>query len=193
MGRGLGAAEGIRGERVDTGSGRARVGIRESGARLMRACAGTVPPGTEVNGRASRVHDLLGRRLASARYARGAPPHVPSAPLPAARAPSLTSSHCRPLPKMLAARIVGRRKIRPARSAYNLESRRSQARRAGGAGSGPRRRRRAPRASALARQRVGTGARDRSAGRVGTREPSVPWPRPRGRWHAAAERGVPRR
>ena len=51
---------------------------------------------------------------------------------------------------------------------------RSQARRAGGAGSGPRRRRRVPRASALTRQRVGIGARDRFAGRVRTREPSVP-------------------
>ena len=58
----------------------------EDGARLMRACAGTPPPGTEVNGRAVRVHDFLGLRLASARYARGAPTHVPSVALPAARA-----------------------------------------------------------------------------------------------------------
>jgi hypothetical protein len=36
------------------------------------------------------------------------------------------------------------------------------------------------------------GEGDRSAGRVGTRPPSVPWPRLRGRWHAAAE-GQPRR
>ena len=52
----------------------------------MRACAGTPPPGTEVNGRALRVHDFLGLRLASARCARGAPTHVPSVALPAARA-----------------------------------------------------------------------------------------------------------
>jgi hypothetical protein len=44
-------------------------------------------------------------------------------------------------------------------------------------GAHPRRRRRAPRASALGCQRVGTGASDRSAGRVGTRLPSVPWTR----------------
>ena len=67
------------------GTGR-KVGIGEGGARLMRACAGTPPPGTEVNGRATRVHDFLGLRLASTRYARGAPPHVPSVALPAARA-----------------------------------------------------------------------------------------------------------
>jgi hypothetical protein len=53
-----------------------------------------------------------------------------------------------------------------------------QARRAGRPGSTPRRRCRAPRASALACQRG---------------IPSVPWPRLRGRWHAAAERVVPRR
>jgi len=52
----------------------------------MRACAGTPPTGTEVNGRATRVHDFLGLRLASARCARGAPTHVPSGALPAARA-----------------------------------------------------------------------------------------------------------
>jgi len=52
----------------------------------MRACAGTPPPGTEVNGRAVRVHDFLGLRLASARDAGGAPTHVPSVALPAARA-----------------------------------------------------------------------------------------------------------
>jgi hypothetical protein len=52
----------------------------------VRACAGTPPPGTEVNGRATRVHDFLGLRLASARCARGAPTHVPSGALPAARA-----------------------------------------------------------------------------------------------------------
>ena len=36
--------------------------------------------------RAARVHDFLGLRLASARCARGAPAHVPSVALPAARA-----------------------------------------------------------------------------------------------------------
>jgi hypothetical protein len=36
--------------------------------------------------RALRVHDFLGLRLASARSARGAPTHVPSVALPAARA-----------------------------------------------------------------------------------------------------------
>ena len=66
--------------------------IGESGARPLRACAGTPPPGTEVNGRAARVHDFLGLRLASARKARGAPAHVPSGALPAARAPSLTAA-----------------------------------------------------------------------------------------------------
>jgi hypothetical protein len=52
----------------------------------VRACAGTPPPGTEVNGRAARVHDFLELRLASTRFASGAPPHVPSVALPAARA-----------------------------------------------------------------------------------------------------------
>ncbi len=47
----------------------------------------------------------------------------------------------------------------------------------GRAGTTPRRRRRVPRASALARQRVGIGASDRSAGRVRPRKPSVPWTR----------------
>src|SRR5664279_3126029 len=69
----------------------------EGGARLLRACAGTPPPGTEVNGRALRVHDFLDLRLASARFARGAPTHVPSGALPAARAPSLASAQSKTL------------------------------------------------------------------------------------------------
>jgi hypothetical protein len=77
-------------------------------------------------------------------------------------------------------RPFGRRRIWSASLGRPARISRGQARRAGGAGSGPRRRRRAPRASALGRQRVGTGARDRSSGRVRTRKPSVPWTREAG-------------
>jgi hypothetical protein len=51
--------------------------IRESGARLLRACASNASPGTSIFGRALRVRDGLGQRLASARKARGAPLYVP--------------------------------------------------------------------------------------------------------------------
>jgi hypothetical protein len=61
----------------------------------------------------------------------------------------------------------------------------------GRAGTTSRRRRIAHRASARGCQRLGTGASDRSSGRARTRLPSVPWTRPRGRWHAAAEGSSP--
>ena len=108
------ATRGEADERSSAGEGLSAV--RESGARLSRACAGTPPPGTEANGRDTRVHDLLGLRLAPSRWkpwegfhafrrrtqsgkahlrprdahcVGGAPAHVPSDALPAARAPSL--------------------------------------------------------------------------------------------------------
>ena len=45
--------------------------MRERGARLLRACAGTPPPGTEVNGRAARVHVLANDRASSATHRAG--------------------------------------------------------------------------------------------------------------------------
>src|SRR5664279_2215135 len=62
-----------------------------------RTGSGRQSPPSPTRGRALRVHDFLDLRLASARFARGAPTHVPSGALPAARAPSLASAQSKTL------------------------------------------------------------------------------------------------
>jgi hypothetical protein len=93
-----GVGRGIGGLGAVPDSPRGKGALGKSSARLLRACAGTPPLGTEVNGRAVCVHDFLGLRLASARYASGSPAHVRSGALPAARAPSLISAGSPPWP-----------------------------------------------------------------------------------------------
>jgi hypothetical protein len=131
MGGGLGPTEGIRGERVGAPQRKgSRVGIREGGARLMRACAGSVSPGTPLNGRAARVHKGLVRRLASGRSR------------PERLRPSRRSTPGRPraeldlIPLPATAKNALVDKAAPSVSTSSSRIRRSQARRAGGAGSG---------------------------------------------------------
>jgi len=60
-------------------------GLLERPLGFGRACAGTTSPGTSINGRASHVHDGLGRRLASASLRSQSASSRPVEPVPSAR------------------------------------------------------------------------------------------------------------